>query len=111
MCYVLEASKDYQDVILEIYTINAGFACPLGEKGYELKVQDHTAMLELQSVTGVLIVLPGQSAVTRNRFPSSSASWLKQGIECYHSNVPRALNGTARCWKGKRKKHAGYGTR
>lgn len=67
-------------MILEMYTINAGFACPLGEKGYEFKVQDRTAMPELQSVTAVLIVLPGQSAVTHNHFLSSSASWLKLGL-------------------------------
>lgn len=60
--------------------INAVFACTLGEMGYEFKVQDNTARLELESVITVLIVLPGQSAITRNHFASSSASWLKLGL-------------------------------
>jgi len=79
-CYLLYASKYYWDVILEKYTINAVFACNLGELGCEFKVQDNTAMLTLGSVITVLIVLPGQSAITHNHFASSSASWLKLGL-------------------------------
>lgn len=50
--------------------INAVFACTLGEMGYEFKVQDNTATLELESVITVLIVLPWQSAITCNHFAS-----------------------------------------
>ena len=63
-----------------MYMVSAVFACTLGEMGYEFKVQDNTAMLELESVITVLIALPGQNAITHNHFASSSASWLKLGL-------------------------------